>query len=316
MGALKPAALVALMLLVGALALGIGTTGVDLLAFLHPDAVVLSIRLPRVLLAALVGAALAASGVTLQAILQNPLADPYVVGVSGGAALGGVLALALGATDPFIVPLCAFAGAVACVLLLFALARSTGHGDPLTLLLAGTILNAIAGAGVTVLKVLVSANKAQEILFWLMGALTPEAPATLWAMGLYVVLGLVILLLGAGSLNLLALGEEQARALGLDATRARLLLFLTAALLVGAVVSVVGMIAFVGLVVPHLLRGWLGADHRRLLPASIFGGAIFLIVADAGARLSFLAWGTEVPVGAITACIGGPFFLFQLLHRR
>ena len=315
---MKAAAILAAALaVVAALALGIGTTGVDLLAVFHPNDIVLSIRLPRVLLAALVGAALAAAGVTLQAILQNPLADPYVVGVSGGAALGGVLALTLGAAGhPFIVPLCAFAGAVLCVLLLFALAQSTDHGDPLTLLLAGTILNAIAGAGVTVLKVLVSANKAQEILFWLMGALTPEAPITLAAVGLYVGLALAILLLGAGSLNLLALGEEQARALGLDATRARLLLFLTAALLVGAVVSVVGMIAFVGLVVPHVLRGWLGADHSRLLPASILGGAIFLIVADAGARLSFLAWGTEVPVGAITACVGGPFFLLQLLHRR
>ena len=294
-------------------ALGIGTSAVDVFAVFHPDALLISIRLPRVALAALVGAALAASGAALQAILQNPLADPYVVGVSGGAALGGVLAMSVGVVGAFSTPLCAFGGAAGSLLLLFAIARLSGRTDPLTLLLAGTIFNAFAFAVVTVIKTLVHANKAQELLFWLMGALNPEPPSTLLALAVYITVGIATLGLGSGALNLLTFGDEIATAQGMHVGRARMGLFLAAALLVGAVVAVAGMIGFVGLVVPHVGRRFLGADHRRLLPACVLGGASFLVCADALARLTFFFFGTEVPVGAITASCGGPFFLWMLL---
>ena len=305
------AALAAVMVL----ALGVGSSGVDLTEAWHADPLLLAIRLPRVLLAALAGAALAAAGVALQAILRNPLADPYVIGVSGGAALGGVLALICQVEAPLALPLWAFAGAVGSTVLLTGMAQWSGRSDPLTLLLCGTIFNAFAAALVTLCKTLVSATKAQEILFWLMGSLGHEAPSTLLALALYVGIGAVLLWLGAGALNLLALGDEEAASQGLPVQRARLLIFLAAALLVGAVVSVAGMIGFVGLVVPHVLRLLLGADHRRLLPASLFAGAAFLVVADALARLSFLYLGSEIPVGVITALTGGPFFLALLLRR-
>ncbi|HET6345427.1 MAG TPA: iron ABC transporter permease [Myxococcota bacterium] len=301
---------------VAALMVGVGTSGVDLLAVLHPDPVVWAVRWPRVILGALSGGALAAAGVVLQAVLRNPLADPYVAGVSGGAALGGVLALALGVAGPFTLPLWAFAGAVVSVTALLALARVAGRQDPLTLLLAGVVFNAFSAALVTFIKIVVTANKAQEILFWLMGALGSEPPAVLVALALYVAVGLGILALGAGALNLLALGDDDAAAHGVPVAAARLALFLAAALLVGAVVAVAGMVAFVGLVVPHTLRLLLGADHRRLLPAATAAGAAFMMLADALARLLFLALGTEVPVGVVTACLGGPFFLSLLLRRQ
>lgn len=298
------------------LCLGIGTTSVDPLAALSPTTVVTAIRLPRVLLAALAGAGLAAAGVAFQGILRNPLADPYIVGVSGGAALGGVLALVVGIAAPFALPIFAFSGAVASALLLFALARARGRADALTLLLVGVVFNAFAAAVVTFLKTVVSATKAQEILFWLMGAIGAEPPTTLAFLALYVGIGTTVLLVGSGALNLLSTSDDEAAALGLSVDRARLIIFLGAALLVGSVVAVAGMIGFVGLVVPHVLRRLVGADHRFLMPAAILGGAGFLVLADAVARLAFYFFGTEVPVGVVTAFTGGPFFLALLLRRE
>ncbi len=297
-------------------ALGIGTSHIGWGELWPPSDIVTKVRAPRVLLAAMAGGALAVAGVTFQALLQNPLADPYVVGVSGGAALGGVLALTFQLGGPFGVTLWAFAGAVASIAFLFGIAAAHGRHDPLTLLLAGTIFNSFAAAVVTLLKTWVEQSRAQEILFWLMGSLAPQSPATLWTLGACVALGAGVLAWGHGGLNLLSLGEEEAAALGLDVRFWRLGMFLAAALLVAAVVAIAGMIAFVGLVVPHVMRLWVGADHRVLIPTCLGAGACFLVLADALARACFLLLGTEVPVGAITACTGGPFFLFLLLKRR
>jgi len=304
-----------LLVLVAAVALGIGTSQIDLLAVVRLEPLVLGVRLPRVLLAALAGAGLSVAGVAFQALLRNPLADPYVVGVSGGAAVGGVIALVLGLSSAWALPLFAFGGAVASVLLLFYLAHAYGKSDPLTLLLIGVVFNSFAAAVVTFFKAVVTPTKAQEILYWLMGVIGVEAAPTLAALAVYVAVGTGALVVLAGALNLLSLGDDEATGLGLSANRARLACFLAAALLVGAVVAVAGMIGFVGLVVPHVLRRLGGADHRWLLPASALTGAAFLIAADAVARLTFYFFGTELPVGAVTAFTGGPFFLGLLLRR-
>ena len=297
------------------LAVGVGTTSIDPWAAWHGEAYVLALRLPRVLLAAAAGAGLAVAGVTFQALLRNPLADPYVVGVSGGAALGGVIALVLGLSLAWALPLCAFAGAVLSTLLLFALAQARGRTDPLTLLLIGVVFNAFAAAVVTFFKAVVTPTKAQEILFWLMGVVGVEPAAVLVPLFAYVALGCLGLWWLAGPLNLLSLGDDDAAALGLPVGRARFAAFLAASLLVGAVVAVTGMIGFVGLIVPHVLRRLGRADHRWLVPAAALAGAGFLVLADAVARLMFYTFGTELPVGVVTAFTGGPFFLALLLRR-
>jgi iron complex transport system permease protein len=295
--------------------LAIGTTSIDPLAAFSRNPLIVSLRLPRVVLGAIAGAGLSVAGVVFQALLRNPLADPYVVGVSGGAALGGVLALVLGVTMSSAVPLFAFAGAVVSVVALFWMAEARGKSDPLTLLLIGVIFNAFAAAVVTFIKALVAPQKAQEILFWLMGVIGIESPSTVLALGVYVALGIGAVFAGAGALNLLSLGDDDAAALGLPVRRARFACFTAASLLVGAVVAVTGMVAFVGLVVPHVLRKLGGADHRWLVPAAALGGAAFLVLADAIARLAFYGFGTELPVGVVTAFTGGPFFLAVLLRK-
>jgi iron complex transport system permease protein len=309
------ALLAIVLVLSGLVAASVGTTSVDPLALLRGDTLVLTLRLPRVVVGAIAGAGLSVAGVVFQALLRNPLADPYVVGVSGGAALGGVAALALGFTQAAAVPLCAFVGAVVSVVALFWLARAHGKSDPLTLLLIGIVFNAFAAAVVTFIKAVVAPQKAQEILFWLMGVIGVEPSSTLVALGVYVALGIAVLYAAAGALNLLALGDDDAASLGLPVGGARFVCFCAASLLVGAIVAVTGMVAFVGLVVPHVLRRLGGADHRWLIPASALGGAAFLVLADAVARLAFLAFGTELPVGVVTAFAGGPFFLAVLLRR-
>ncbi len=303
------------LVVLGILAVGVGTSSVDLLAFWRAEPFVVALRLPRVLLAACAGAGLAVAGVTFQALLRNPLADPYIVGVSGGAALGGVVALVLGLSFAWALPLFAFAGAVASTLLLFAMARARGKTDPLTLLLIGVIFNAFASAMVTFFKAVVTPTKAQEILFWLMGVVGVEPTPVLLALAVYVLVATAALVALAGPLNLLSLGDDDAAALGLPVSAARFACFLAASLLVGAVVAVTGMIGFVGLIVPHVLRRLGGADHRWLIPAAALTGASFLVLADAAARLMFFFFGTELPVGVITAFTGGPFFLFLLLRR-
>lgn len=280
--------------------------------------ILFSVRLPRVVLAALVGAALAASGAMLQSLLRNPLADPFVLGTSGGAALGATVALAFGASVDFFPPVAvmALAGALAATGLVLTVGRLTG-GDPSTsTLLAGVIFNAFALAAITFIKALVAPDKLGEVLFWLAGKLDTQSWRTLAAVALVVLTTLGALVALSPRLNLLSLGEEDARSLGVDVARTRLVLLVTASLGVAAAVSLSGLVGFVGLLVPHLARLLFGADQRVSLPASALLGAAFLVLADLAARLLFRVFATEPPVGVITSLLGGPLFLLLLARRR
>ncbi len=280
--------------------------------------IVLEVRLPRVLLAFLVGASLAAVGVALQALLRNPLADPYILGVSSGAALGAVLALQMGITWAFAgfsaLHLFAFLGAGATIVTMYRVVVTEGRVPVHTLLLAGVIINAIISALILFITSVSDSTSAFRMFFWLMGNLTTLGYAGLGALAVLVVVGIGLLCGQARNLNLLALGEETARGLGLAVERVKHLIFVTTALVTGAVVAVSGLVGFVGMVVPHAMRMVLGADHRLLLPAAALFGGVFLMAADTVAR-SLLA-PTELPVGVITALCGGPFFIYLLIRHR
>lgn len=291
------------------------------------DAVIFwSLRLPRAVLGAIVGAALAASGSALQALLRNPLADPFVLGVSGGAAVGATLSIALGLGTLFELAglpglgrvsapsLFAFVGSLGSIALVAGASRVQGRSSPHAALLAGVVFNAFAAALITCIKTLSSPERIGEILYWLAGALGYEKPGTLIGAAALQLVAVGILCAQAGRLNLLTLGDEDAASLGVPVERTRRLLLLAASLSVAGAVALSGLIGFVGLIVPHLLRLWLGPDQRLLLPASAIAGAAFLMLADLGARLLFSALAAEPPVGVVTALLGGPFFL--LLLRR
>jgi ABC-type Fe3+-siderophore transport system permease subunit len=278
--------------------------------------IVLRVRLPRVALAALVGAALASAGVLFQALLRNPLADPYVLGVSGGAALAGIAAISLGSglgIGAAAVPPAAFAGAVAATFVLYAVAGVRGRVSATNLLLSGVVFNAIAAAGIVFLASLAGLTEGASLFLWLIGSLSAaRVDAAGWVAAL-VVGGLAVALPAARQLNLLAVGEESARQLGVNVERLQRVLLVASSLMVGGAVSVAGLVGFVGLIIPHLLRLLVGPDHRLLLPASALGGAAFLVLCDTAART--LLGGRELPVGAITALAGGPLFLY-LLRRH
>jgi iron complex transport system permease protein len=253
--------------------------------------------------------------VVFQALLRNPLADPYVLGVSGGAALGGIAVLTLGSAVGLgyaAVPPAAFAGALGALLLLLAVAGPAGRLAPTSLLLIGVVFNAFASAAIVFLASLAGLAEGAQVFLWLIGSLADARPALVVSVSLCVVAGLLAVVPFGRALDLLALGEESASLLGIDARRVRLWLLLASSLLVGAAVSVAGLVGFVGLVVPHALRLVLGPDHRLLVPASALAGAAFLVACDTLART--LLGGRELPVGALTALAGGPFFL--LLLRR
>lgn len=284
--------------------------------------ILFGLRLPRLALAALTGAALAAAGAAYQGLLRNPLADPFVLGVSGGAALGGTLALVAGAA---LLPAALGGGAVAAGAALgaagatsiaFFAGRSGGRLDPTRTLLVGVVFNSFAASWITVLKTLVAPEKAQELLFWLTGTIGYESWDKLALLGAFVAACIWSLSRQGHGLNLLALGEDGASSLGIDVRRLRLRIFWVASCAVGVAVSLTGLVAFVGLLVPHLIRLALGPDYRLLVPASALGGAAFLLAADLGCRLLFLPLGTELPTGAVTALVGGPFFLYLLRKRQ
>jgi iron complex transport system permease protein len=315
----------ALLVVVVLLAAGLGTESVSFARALYePEsvdhAILFQVRLPRIALSAIAGAGLAAVGVAFQALLRNPLAEPYILGVSGGAALGATIVIALGIPVAALwasamVPAAAMLGGIAATALVYLIARSGGEGSATSMLLAGVIVNAIASSLITFIKTLVSAAKAQDLLFWLMGFIDVPSTTTLVVIGLYVAVGCTVLVADAGRLNLLSLGDEPAQHLGVNVRRLERRIYLVASLVVGAIVSATGLIGFVGLVVPHALRRILGPDHRVLLPTSIVVGATMLVLCDLAARAAFRWLGTEPPVGAVTALIGGPLFLL-LLRRR
>ena len=282
--------------------------------------IVVSARLPRVLLGVVAGGGLAAVGVAFQTLLRNPLAEPYILGVSGGAALGATLAIVFGLSllsglGASIVPLAAFAGGLAATVIVYGVARRSDAPGATSILLAGVVVNAIASAAITFLKTLVSASKAQELLFWLIGFLDVPSPAALASITAYVGLGCAILLVDAGRLNLLSLGDEPAQHLGVDVRALERRTFFACSLVVGGIVSVTGLIGFIGLIVPHTLRRIFGPDVRVILPASLFAGGGTLVLCDLVSRMLFRALHTEPPVGSVTALIGGPLFL-ALLGKR
>jgi iron complex transport system permease protein len=277
-------------------------------------AIFFAARLPRLIMAVIVGAVLAAVGAALQALVRNPLAEGGILGISGGGALGAIVALVflsgIGASETTVVPLVAFGAALLSTVAVYRLAEVEGQLEPFTLLLVGVIFNAFWGAAIMVVNSVVNFYYAHTILFWLMGSL--EAP-TWHEVVLVAVLGFggfVALMFYARDMNLLSLGDEAAAELGVDVDFLRRLIFVATSVMVGAVVSVSGIIAFVGLIVPHMLRITFGSDHRLLIPASLIGGAAFMVIADLIARVAIAP--AEIPVGAITALFGGPFFVYML----
>lgn len=286
----------------------IGTTGV----------ILVQVRLPRLLLGLLVGACLASVGVVLQALLRNPLADPYVLGVSSGAALGVALAILLGMGTTFlalsVLPLCGFAGGLLSLVVVYRMAVSYGRLPIHSLLLAGVILNAIFSALIMFVTSIMEPNRSVGTMTWLMGTLTAPSYPALAVLALYLMVGLFLLLRQARVLNVLTLGEESARSLGIETEQVKRRVYVVSSLITGAVVSVSGMIGFVGMVIPHAVRLMLGADHRLLLPASALVGGMYLMTADTVART--LLAPTEIPVGIVTALAGGPFFIYLLVWRK
>jgi iron complex transport system permease protein len=275
------------------------------------------IRFPRVLLAALVGAGLAVVGVTMQAMVRNPLADPYILGISSGASVGAVLVLSLGLfafAGAHALPLGSFLGALLSCLLVFALAHSNGRLIAARLILSGVAVGYFF-SGITSLMTMISDQRelARSVLAWILGSLAGADWPDLGLPALVLAAGTAYLILQSRALNALIAGEETAITLGVDTTRFRRLLFFVVSLLTGVAVAVSGAIGFIGLMIPHMARMLVGVDHRRVLPTAMLIGAIFLILVDALARTLFAP--VEVPVGVITSLIGGPFFIW-LLHRK
>lgn len=287
-------------------------------------AIVRGVRAPVVLLAALVGGWLATAGAAMQGLLRNPLADPYILGISGGAALGASVALAMGgggAGGGLGLPAASFAGALGAVGLIQAVARAVpdglgGRGVAWTLLLTGVVFNALAGASILVVYAFLSPERTQELLFWLMGSIAVgrASSGALLAAVLFATLALGVLYALSGRLNILALGDMEAAALGVRPRALRTAFFLLSSALVACAVAFSGLIGFVGLVVPHIVRLAFGVDHRLLLAACTPVGAAFLVLADALARGLFPLTGAVLPVGAVTALVGAPLF-FLLLVR-
>jgi iron complex transport system permease protein len=280
--------------------------------------ILLDVRLSRVLLSILVGGGLAASGVIFQGILLNPLADPYTVGVSSGAALGASVAILAGlggytAAGLGLLPLAAFTGAILALTLVHLLASARGYSGSGTLILAGIVVSTTLSAGISLLKSL-NEESVSSIVFWIMGSLSGRG----WGHAVfslpYIVAGLCIAFWLGRDLDLLALGEDGARQMGVDSAKVRKLLLVSASVMTGACVAVSGVIGFVGLIVPHLVRTATGPSHRQLLLNSFLAGGILLSLADALSR-TILPGGEEIPVGVVTALIGGPFFCW-LLGRR
>ncbi|HYR95035.1 MAG TPA: iron ABC transporter permease [Methylomirabilota bacterium] len=277
--------------------------------------IIRELRLPRVLGAALVGGALAGSGVLLQGLLRNPLADPFVTGTQAGASLGAVIAVSLGASA-VIVPLASFVGAMIAIALVWRLARLGGRTTVLTVLLAGVVLTSFAGAVITL--ILTSGDRLslrlRAVLGWLQGGVSVISWNELAVATVVVGFGLVGAILLAPRIDAYAFGEETAAALGIDLDRTTGAVLATTALLTGAAVSIAGLVGFVGLVVPHALRFVLGATHRRLLIAALPAGAAVLVLADLGARTILAP--AELPAGVITGLVGAPFFLALLVRSR
>lgn len=305
-------------LLVGPANLDLPTALAGLFSKSNPAAtlVMCEIRLPRAILGFMIGATLGLSGAVMQGYLRNPLADPAILGVSGAASLGAVLAIytGLSAMFPLALPLLAISGAVAAVLLLQMLAGT--NAGTLTLILAGIAITSLASA-LTSLALNLSPNPfaAMEMMFWMMGSLTDRSMQHVWLSAPFMIVGWAMLSVLGRALNALTLGPQVASSLGIRLDRTQMLAVLGTAASVGAATAVAGTIGFVGLIVPHLLRPFVGSEPSRLLPASALAGAAIVLAADIGVRI--IAPGRDLKLGVLTAIVGAPFFLWLVIkHRR
>jgi len=317
--------LAAAFLALGVVSLGVGAARIDIIGLLGnlssglslsetDRAILFSIRLPRIIFAGIVGASLAVAGVVFQALLRNPLADPYILGISGGSALGGIIGIILGPLlGSWGIPGLSFLGAILTIFLVFGIAGKSKDPGSNTLLLAGVIVNAFFSALIMFLVSTSSGNNLQSIMFWMMGDLSTAREEQLWVSGAILACGFGLVYYFSKSLNLIVTGEETARHLGVPVEKTKKVLLLAASLITAAAVSVSGIIGFVGLIIPHMMRMVFGSDHRLLLPASCFFGASFMLIADTVARTAMAP--AELPVGVITALCGAPYFIY-LLRRR
>lgn len=323
------ATLCGLLILVALFSLTAGASDASILSVLggtvseRDRIIIYDIRLPRVLLGILIGAALAVSGAVMQGLFRNPLADPGLVGVSAGAGLGAITMIVLGGTvmgpfvalaDIYALPLAAFIGGLVTTMLLYRIATRRGQTSVATMLLAGIALGAMAGAFSGVLVYLADDRQLRDLTFWGLGSLAGATWTKITAAGPIIVLSLAATPFMARALNGLALGEASAAHLGIPVQRFKNIAIVTVAAATGASVAVSGGIGFVGIVVPHLLRLLIGPDHRYLLPASALLGASLLLLADAVSRT--IVAPAELPIGIVTAAVGAPFFLWILLRRR
>jgi iron complex transport system permease protein len=277
------------------------------------EMILFKIRLPRILLAGLVGFTLSLCGVVLQALLRNPLAEPFILGVSSGAALGALMGIVLGLGSVIGVPLVSFLGALATILLVMAISSRQGDLESSTVLLTGVIVNAFLTAAIMFFITITSDSRLHSMLFWLYGDLSQSryVQISISLPPVLIISGIIYIF--SRHLNLMAEGEESALQMGVEISSLKWIAFLGTSLITSIVVSFSGIIGFVGLIVPHLMRMVFGSDHRLLIPASALGGAVFLIAADTMARTIFSP--NELPVGVVTAFLGAPFFIY-LLKRR
>ena len=305
--------------LAASLALFIGAYGIAPLKVLEivsnafsgvesPEAtIILDIRLPRIVLAGLVGMALATSGGTLQAVLRNPLVDPFILGISAGAAFG--CALTIGFMPWIPLPLMAFAFGGLAVVMACVMARSSGEISKLSLVLSGIIVSALFTALLSMIKFIVDPMKLQSIVYWLMGSFALSDWPQVRSAGIGILLGCLPIFLLRWRLNIMSMGDEEARTLGVNVSRKRIIFIACATLAVTSAVAVSGLIGWIGLMVPHLVRMLVGPDHRRLIPLTMAGGAAFMICADTVARNISTA---DIPVGIVTALAGAPFFIYLM----
>lgn len=323
-GALRIGLLGVILLLVATMSLQSGSVSLSLIDFWtglseQQSLVFWEIRMPRIVMAALVGAGLAVSGVALQALFRNPLAEPGLIGVSSGAALGAVMVIVLGGALwgevlSWQMSLSAFAMAAGVTLLIYLIATSKGHTDVALMLLAGVAINAVAGA-LTGLLISVSSDvQLRSVIFWMMGSLSGVSWDGIALLGSLTLLALAVLHRLRHPLNALLLGEQSCLHMGYAVQSLKWQVMTVSAVLVGVSVALVGIIGFVGLIVPHMVRLWVGPDHRQLIPLSALGGAVLLVLADWLARS--VVQPAELPIGLLMALLGGPFFLLMLLKRR
>ena len=282
-----------------------------------PETIVLQVRTPRVILGALVGMGLGSAGAAMQGLFRNPMAEPYVLGMSSGAAVGACLAMVLGVGKifgAFAIPILAFSGSTLTIFAVYHLSRTGGRVPTETLLLSGIAVGLFLYAVVSFLKISASVENLKNVVFWLMGSFSAATWTDVRIVALPLAAGVLVLCLLARELDIFQFGEETAAYLGMDTEAVKRLLLVACALVTGASVAVSGIIGFVGLIVPHLVRMLIGPRHRYLLPCSALGGAVFLVSCDTLSRL--VSQPSEIPIGIVTAFVGAPYFVFLLKKRK